>query len=208
MTESCQRVYIVDDDASFRKSIERLLRSSGFQTTCYESAVDFVAQHSSHAEGCLLADLRMPEMDGLALQQHLARSANPVPIIFLTGQGDIRSGVEAMRYGAEDFLEKTASKEAIIAAVERALNRDSIERSARSHREDFKARMERLTNREIEVLAHVLRGHLNKQIAADLNICERSVKRHRTNLMHKLAVKSVAELVQLVLDSEVSLPPS
>jgi len=204
VTEQPPTVFIVDDDPSFLKGIERLLRSSGYATRCYESAVDFVADHSPDAVGCVLADLRMPEMDGIALQTHLAACPNPLPVVFLTGQGDIPTSVEAMRQGAEDFLVKTAEKEAIIAAVERALERDVRERAARTHRNRLRARLDRLTPRESEVLSHVVRGRLNKQIAADLGIDERSVKRHRKHLMEKLEAGSVAELVQLVIDARTS----
>jgi len=204
MTEHARTVFIVDDDPSFLKGIERLLRSCGFATRCYGSAADFVADHSPDAAGCVLADLRMPEMDGIALQRHLAESPNPLPIVFLTGQGDIPTSVEAMRCGAEDFLVKTAAKEAIVAAVERALARDEAERRTRMRRLELEQRCEDLTPREREVLRHVLKGLRNKQIAYAMSIDERSVKRHRTNLMTKLGVGSVAELVQFAIESGLS----
>ena len=143
----------------------------------------------------------MPGMDGMALQRALAGSDHPFPIVFLTGQGDIATTVLAMRHGAEDFLTKTAPKEALLAAIERALARDARERADRAHRRELQARFAKLTPREEEVLTHVLRGRLNKQIAADLGIDERSVKRHRTSLMAKLAVSTVAELAQLAAEA-------
>ena len=206
MTEQTRTVFIVDDDPSFLKGIERLLRSCGFATRCYQSAVDFAADHSPEAVGCVLADLRMPEMDGIALQRHLAKSPNPLPVVFLTGQGDIPTSVEAMRLGAEDFLVKTAAKEAIIDAVERALARDEEERKTRIRRLELEHCCENLTPREREVLGHVLKGLRNKQIADAMSIDERSVKRHRTNLMNKLGVGSVAELVQFAVEAGLSQP--
>jgi len=194
-------VFIVDDDASFLKSIDRLLRSSGFVTQCYSSAVDFIAQQAPDIVGCVLADLRMPDMDGMALQAHLARSANPLPVVFLTGHGDIPTSVQAMRQGAEDFLVKTAPKEAIITAIARALARGAKECAFRAHRRELQSRLDLLTPREEQVLYHVMNGSMNKQIAAVLGIDERSVKRHRTNLMRKLEVTSVAELAQLVFEA-------
>ena len=199
MSDPSPTVFIVDDDAAFLKGIERLLRSSGFVTACYSSAVDFVKRHSPEALGCVLADLRMPDMDGIALQAYLANSANPLPVVFLTGHGDIPTSVQVMRQGAEDFLVKTAPKEAIIAAIERALARDCEDRKTRAYRLELQQRCERLTPREHEVLLHVLRGQRNKSIADDMNIDERSVKRHRTKLMAKLDVGSVPELVQFAI---------
>ena len=203
MNEPVQTVYVVDDDSSFRRSIQRLLRSSGYATECFSSARDFLARCPRGATGCVLADLQMPEMDGLALQAALASSENPLPFVFLTGQGDIPSSVAAMRRGAEDFLVKTAPKEVVIAALERALAREAQEREARVRHVELVSRFEKLTPREHHVLSQVLKGWMNKQIAAELGIDERSVKRHRSNLMGKLEVKSVAELTQLAIEAGV-----
>ena len=203
MSEPVPTVFVVDDDASFVRSILRLLRGSGYVTEGFCSAGDFLARHKSGATGCVLADLDMPEMDGLALQKALALSADPLPIVFLTGQGDIPISVTAMRRGAEDFLVKTAPKEALIAAVERALVRDVRERAARIRDHELQSLFGKLTMRQRRVLAEVLRGRLNKQIAVDLGIDERSVKRHRTNLMRRLKVNSLAELVQLAVEAGV-----
>jgi FixJ family two-component response regulator len=145
-------------------------------------------------------------MDGLALQAALAQSANPLPVVFLSGQGDIPSSVAAMRGGAEDFVVKTAPKEAVIAAIERALARDKRERQARMRRLALEQRCEKLTPREREVLHHVTKGWRNKQIAQAMNIDERSVKRHRTNIMMKLGVGSVAELVQFAVEAGLFRP--
>lgn len=197
MSEAVPVVFVVDDDAAFQAGLVRLLRASGYTVASFASASEFLAQRGSCAVGCVVADLDMPGMDGLALQSALAGSDAPLPVVFLTGQGDIPTTVRAMRGGAEDFLTKTAPKEALIAALERALGRAARERNDRERREELKARFGRLTPREREVLLLVLRGWLNKQIAADLGIDERSVKRHRTSLMSKIGVRSVAELARL-----------
>lgn len=201
MTDSQRTVFIVDDDASFLTGIRRLLRASGYVPECYSSASDFLSQLSPTASGCVLVDLSMPGMDGMALQEAIAQCGNPLPVVFLTGQGDIQTSVTAMRRGAVDFLVKTAPKETLIAAIDRALARDSREREVRSHLHVLHSRFDQLTPREREVLSHVLKGELNKQIAVILGIEERSVKRHRTNMMRKLRVKSVAELVHLAIES-------
>jgi FixJ family two-component response regulator len=197
MSDYTQTVFVVDDDPSFLATITRWLRAFGYAVKSYSSAADFLAQRPLQAAGCVVVDLQMPEMDGMALQRTLAQSDNPLPVVFLTGHGDIPTSVQAMRRGAEDFLIKTASKEDLLAAIERALVRDKSERKVRLRQHDLLQRFAKLTPRENEVLAHVLRGRLNKQIAADLGIDERSVKRHRTSLMAKLNAQSVVELTQL-----------
>ncbi len=190
-------VHIVDDDAPFLAATSRLLRASGFAVRTFGSASDFLAQRVEDAPGCVLADVQMPGMNGLELQSALARSSNPLPILFLTGHGDIPSSVRAMRDGAEDFLEKRAAKAHLLEAVKRALARDAREREARTRQRELRARFGTLTARELEVLSHVVRGKLNKQIAGDLGIHERTVKLHRTAITTKLAVQSVAELTRL-----------
>ena len=149
----------------------------------------------------MVADLQMPGLSGLDLQAALAASDNPLPVLFLTGHGDIPTSVHAMRLGAEDFLTKSAPREALLAAVDRALARDARERAERERVEAARARFATLTAREREVLEHVLRGQLNKQIAADLGIHERTVKLHRTAITNKVGVQSVAELTQLWMEA-------
>jgi FixJ family two-component response regulator len=197
MSVSAPTVYVVDDDASFLVAISRLLRANGFSVKTYSSAQAFLAQRDADAPGCVLADLQMPEMNGLDLQSALAQTLNPLPILFLTGHGDIPSTVRAMRDGAEDFLEKRAPKERLLDAVTRAIARDSRERGVRERECELRARFEALTERELEVLSHVVEGRLNKQIAGDLGIHERTVKLHRTAITTKLRVQSVAELTRL-----------
>ena len=203
MTEAVPIVHVVDDDASFLTAISRLLRANGFSVKTYSSAQEFLRQRYADAPGCVLADLQMPEMDGLDLQSALAKTPNPLPILFLTGHGDIPSSVRAMRGGAEDFLEKRAPKEKVLEAVRRALARDSREREARNQRRELRARFKSLTERELEVLSHVVQGRLNKQIAWDLGIHERTVKLHRTAITTKLKVQSVAELTRLTEEADI-----
>lgn len=197
MSELSGTVYVVDDDVSFLSSITRLLRASGYTVRSFASAADFLAHQAAPAPACVVADLQMPGMDGLALQRMLAQSDHPMPMVFLSGEGEIPDTVRAMREGAEDFLTKTAPKEALFAAIQRALQRDQQEREDRVRKRELLLRFAQLTARENRVLEYVLRGRLNKQIAADLGINERSVKRHRTSLMRKLGINSVAELAQI-----------
>lgn len=200
MSETMQTVFIVDDDESYLVSTERLLRASGYRVERFSTASNFLARLPVYAAGCVITDLKMPEVDGIELQQALAQSHNPLPIIFLTGHGDVPTSVTAMRGGAEDFLAKTAPAEKLLAAVERALERDARERKERARHDALLSRFDRLTPRERDVLTHVLRGCLNKQIARDLEISDRSVKRHRRSLMNKLEVDSVAALARLAAE--------
>jgi FixJ family two-component response regulator len=199
MSELTPTVFVVDDDASFLRSIGRWLRGHGYIAKCYGSAADFLARRPKQATRCVVVDLQMPGMDGISFQKALGQSDHPLPVVFLTGHGDVQTSVAAMKGGAEDFLVKTASKNALLDAIERALARDASEREVRLRQFEMSKRFAELTPREQEVLSHVLKGRLNKQIAIDLGIDERSVKRHRTNMMSKVGVKSVAELAQLAV---------
>jgi FixJ family two-component response regulator len=190
-------VFVVDDDASFRTAISRLLKAAGHPVKAFSSATEFLLSLPATGPGCVIADLQMPGLSGLDLQAALAGSDNPLPVLFLTGHGDIPTSVQAMRLGAEDFLTKTAPRKALLEAVDRALARDGREREERARVQQARARFDALTEREREVLAHVLRGQLNKQIAGDLGIHERTVKLHRTAITTKVGVQSVAELTQL-----------
>jgi len=194
-------VYIVDDDASFLRSLSRLLTALGYAVEAYASAQDFFARPAPDRPGCVVADLQMPDINGLQLQDQLRRSSEPLPVIFLTGQGDIPSTVSAMRSGAEDFLTKRAPQQELLDAVERALARDAHQRQQRTRQRELSLRFDELSGREKEVLSHVVRGRMNKQIAADLNINLRTVKLHRTNITRKLNVQSVAELTRMVDES-------
>jgi FixJ family two-component response regulator len=190
-------VFIVDDDESFLRSISRLLRAAGYAVKFFESAEKFLEQHSPEMSGCVLTDLQMPGLNGLELQAALATSGNPLPVVFLSAQGDIPKTVQAMRCGAEDFLTKLSPKEKFLDAVGRAMSRGARERRERDELQTLCRRFEALTPRELEVLELVVRGKLNKQIADDLGIHERTVKAHRTSLTRRLQVQSVAELTRL-----------
>ncbi|MCL4179395.1 MAG: response regulator [Verrucomicrobia bacterium] len=198
---STPTVFLVDDDVSFLRSLSRLLRAAGFRVVTHNAAAEFLGDLRSDMDGCVITDLMMPGMDGMALQRALQQAESPLPILFLSAHGDIPSTVQAMRLGAEDFLTKHAPKEELLGAVRRALARNARERAERARLEALRAPFAELTARELEVLAHVLTGQLNKQIAADLGIDERSVKRHRTGIMTKLQVQSVAQLTRLVQDA-------
>ncbi len=193
-------VRLVDDDESFLTAAARMLRASGFAVKTYASAVEFLAQPELDVPGCVLVDLQMPGLSGLDLQEALAKAGNLLPVIFLSGRGDIPNTVQAMRRGAEDFLTKRAPKEELLEAVKRALLRDASERAERARLAALSAPFARLTPRELEVLKHVVHGRLNKQIAYDLGIHERTVKLHRTAITTKLGVHSTAELTKLWIE--------
>lgn len=201
-------IFIVDDDKSFLRSLSRLLTAVGYSVEFFSSAHDFFARPSPERAGCVIADLQMPDINGLQLQEVLRRSANPLPVVFLTGQGDIPSTVNAMRSGAEDFLTKRAPQEEILAAVDRAIERDARERQQRCRKQELNSLFDELSHREKEVLSHVIRGKMNKEIASDLNINLRTVKLHRTSITRKLGVQSVAELTRMTDEAGLFHPPN
>jgi FixJ family two-component response regulator len=194
-------VFVIDDDPSFLTAVTRLLKGLGFAVRSFASATAFLKELSPGLRGCVVVDLQMPGLSGLDLQQSLSQAENPLPVIFLTGQGDIPSTVQAMRSGAEDFLTKRASKDELAAAIRRAFTRDELERHKRTRLGELRARFARLTEREMEVLRHVVRGQMNKQIASELGINERTVKLHRTSITRKLQAPSVAELTRLAQEA-------
>ena len=200
MTLSVPLVRIVDDDASFLTAVARMLRASGFEVKIFTSAAEFLDQLELNVPGCVLVDLQMPGLSGLDLQEALAKEGHRLPVIFLSGHGDIPTTVRAMRRGAEDFLTKRAPKEDLLDAVKRAIDRDSLERTERARLETLRARFAALTPREREVLKHVVQGKVNKRIAFDLGIHERTVKLHRTSITTKLGVYSAAELTKLWME--------
>jgi len=193
-------VRVVDDDSGFLTAVARLLRAAGFAVKTFASAAEFLARPQLDVPGCVLADLQMPGLSGLDLQAALARAGHPIPVIFLSGHGDIPTSVQAMRQGAEDFLTKSAPKEQLIEAVKRALARDAHARIERARLEALRAPLGMLTPRELQVLKHVVEGKLNKQIADTLRIHERTVKFHRTAITTKLGLHSSAELTRLWME--------
>jgi FixJ family two-component response regulator len=190
-------VFIVDDDASVLKSLSRLLRSAGLNAVTFASPREFLDRHDPRAAGCIVLDVAMPGLDGLQLQETLARQGSDMPIIFLTGHGDIPMGVRAMKRGAIDFLTKPVNDEDLIRAVRAAIEADRTRRQSRAELDDIRQRLALLTPREHEVLCHVIAGKLNKQIAADLGAAEKTIKVHRGRVMEKMKVQSLAELVRI-----------
>jgi FixJ family two-component response regulator len=197
MTPSEPIIHVVDDDASLRTAITRLLRAAKYEVRGYASSSEFLGSNASAAPGCILLDLRMPGASGFDVQQSLAKTEDRLPIIFLSGHGDIPDSVRAMKSGAVDFLTKPVRRETLLRAVESALERNAAERKSRAHLHELRARYEALTAREREVLAHVISGKLNKQIGYDLGTTERTIKAHRGSIMDKLGVHSVAELTRM-----------
>jgi FixJ family two-component response regulator len=190
-------VFIVDDDDDVRAAIARLLSTAHYGTRTFDSAHDFLANHNPEPPGCIILDVAMPGLTGLQLQQFLATSDTPRPIIFLTGVGDVPTSVRAMKAGAVNFLTKPVDDTELFAAIEEAIRVDQVERRFRQRKQIIEKRLAKLTPRERQVLEHVVSGQLNKQIAADLGTVEKTIKVHRSRVMHKMGARSVAELVQL-----------
>jgi FixJ family two-component response regulator len=197
VTSKVPTVFVVDDDASVRGAVARLLHSAGYQTETFASAEGFLAQSRFDAPGCILLDVRMPGLNGLELQQALAAADRQLPIVFITGHGDVPMSVRAMKAGAEDFLPKPFDDEELLKAVARALNKSQREQNERTEVAEIRRRLSSLTPREREVLCHVVAGQLNKQIAADLSIAEKTIKVHRGRVMEKMGASSLAGLVAM-----------
>lgn len=194
-------VRVVDDDASFLKAMARLLRASGFAVKTFSSAAEFLSNPETDIPGCVVVDLQMPGLSGLDLQEELARKGIVLPLVFLSGHGDVPTTAKAMRRGAEDFLTKRAPKEDLLDAVKRAIARDASVRAERVRLAAMRASFELLSPREFEVLKLVVQGKMNKEIADILGIHERTVKLHRTAVTTKLRVHSVAELTKLWMEA-------
>jgi len=197
MTEPHPTVFVVDDDAAVRKSLVRLLKSAGYRAESFASADEFIeCRKRNPLPGCALVDIQMPGIDGLQLQRELINSTHEIPIIFITGYGDIPSSVKAMKAGAVDFFSKPFNDEALLQAIREAIQRDQRARCERAERASLAARFATLTPREREVLGWVVRGIRNKQIAAALGASEKTIKIHRGRVMEKMKVPSVADLVR------------
>jgi FixJ family two-component response regulator len=190
-------VHLVDDDPRVLKALARLLNAEGYDVRPFASAQEFLDRHDSTVPGCAIVDLSMPGLDGLQLQEALALNGAKRPIIFLTGRGNIPVSVRAMKAGAIDFLTKPVRKNDLFEAISRAEGVDTQSRLASAELAAVKARIESLTPRELEVLSHVVAGRMNKQIAGDLGIAEKTIKFHRGHVMEKLGVRTVADLVRL-----------
>jgi FixJ family two-component response regulator len=197
MSSSSPTVFVVDDELSVRQSLSRLLRAAGFNVAAFGSAREFLERYDPSTPGCLVLDVAMPGLNGLELQEALAARGSLLPIIFLTGHGDLPSGVRAMKRGAADFLGKPIDATDLIEAVRDAIEKNRISRRVDTELTEIRRRLATLTPREYEVLRHVVSGKLNKQIAANLGTVEKTIKVHRARVMEKVQAGSLAELVRL-----------
>jgi len=197
MSGETPTVFVVDDDRSLRTSTERLLRSLGFAVHTFASAREFLAHGRPDGPACLLLDVRMPGVSGLDLQRELAQSGVQIPIVFMTGHGDIPMTVRAMKAGAVEFLTKPVRKQALIDAIQAAIDHDRISHAERRDALALGERYAQLTPREREVMALVVAGLLNKQIAHELATAERTIKFHRAHIMQKMGAESLAALVRM-----------
>src|SRR6185369_10251072 len=192
MSEPDPVVFVVDDDPSVRRSTERLLRSAGLKVQTFSSAREFLSSHRSEGPACLVLDVRMPGLSGMDLQKELAQSGIRIPIIFITGHGDIPMSVRAMKAGAVEFLTKPFRSRSLLDAVRAAIERDRSAYKARSETIELRQRYDQLTPREREVMALVVAGQLNKQVASELSTTERTIKFHRAHIMEKMGAESLA----------------
>lgn len=200
MSAAPAMVFVVDDDAGVRASIRLLLKSVGIASTPMASAREFLDNFDPAQPGCLVLDIRMPGMSGLELQQHLNLRGAIIPVLFITGHGDVPMAVEAMRQGAIDFLQKPFRDQDLIDRIQKALARDRENRAALQRHEHIRQRVDALTARERQVLELLTQGKPNKVMAMELGISQRTVEIHRAHVMEKLGVRSVAQLVRMMLD--------
>jgi len=199
-------VHVVEDDEGFRSALTRLLRASGYAVAAYPSA-GALLEAALGGPGCLLLDLQLPDLGGIELQAELAQRRVTLPVVFLTGRGDVPTSVRAMHAGAEDFLTKPVDEAELLAAIERALARDRTQRAELSHLDDLRARYASLTPTERAVMAYVISGHLNKQIAYRFERSERTIKAHRARLLDKMRAGSTAELVRMATALGIPVQP-
>jgi FixJ family two-component response regulator len=202
MADRTPIVFMLDDDEAIGIALGRLLRANGFQTRIYTSALKFLEAHDGDTPGCLVTDLRMPGMSGLELQSALLARGIERPIVFITGQGDIPTTVQAMKAGAVTFLSKPLQRTEFLAAVREAIARDAEARTRRHEQHEVSGRLASLTARERQVLDLVATGLLNKQIAAELGAAEKTIKVHRGRIMEKMQVRTATELVSLLFRTE------
>ena len=206
MTAFKPTIFVIDDDASIRKSLSRLLRSAGYTTETFASAEEFLGRNHFDGVGCILLDVKMPGLSGTDLQEELSKADYHMPIIFITGHGNIPMSVQAMKKGAVDFLTKPFNDKELLQAIEKAIEKDTYAKAEYDETLDIRKRIELLTPRENEILPYIITGMLNKQIASKLSIAEKTVKVHRGRIMEKLDVNSVAELVRLAEKAGIKPP--
>jgi FixJ family two-component response regulator len=206
MTDEAPKILIVDDDASVRDSVRRLGSSLGYVVQVYASAEQFLESLRPDVNGCIILDVQLPDLDGLEVQRRLAEMRLSIPIVFLTGRGDIPMSVQAMKAGAVEFLTKPFRSEQLVEAIRAALARDCAARKERAEVADLRDRYEALSGRERQVMTKVIEGHLNKQIAADFGTSEATVKKQRGQVMAKMGARSVPELVRMRLAIERTIP--
>ena len=192
-------VYVVDDDPALRESLSYLLRSEGLRVRTFDSARSFLSEHERNTRGCLVVDVRMPEMSGLQLLEHLIAEGSELPVIVISGHGDVPMAVRALKCGALDFIEKPFGDQALLDRVHEALDEDRRRHAEQLQRDDIVRRMKRLTQRECEVMDRVAEGKPNKIIAEDLGLSPKTVEVHRARLMHKLEVDSLAQLLRIAI---------
>jgi len=192
-------VYVVDDDPALRESLSYLLRSEGLRVKTFESAKAFLSEHERNTRGCLVVDVRMPEMSGLQLLEHLVEAGSALPVIVITGHGDVPMAVRALKFGALDFIEKPFGDQALLDRVHEALDEDRRRHGEQIQRDEIVRRMSRLTQREREVMDRVADGKPNKVIAEELGLSPKTVEVHRARLMHKLEVDSLAQLMRIAI---------
>jgi two-component system response regulator FixJ len=192
-------IYVVDDDDGMRRALDTLLSTVGYKTAVYSRPSEFLANFKSDVPGCLVLDIRMPDMSGLELQQHLNRAGSMLPVIFITGHGDVPMAVQAMKEGAFEFIQKPFRDQDLLDRINHALKQDAENRSTVARRAEVQHRLESLTPRERQVMDMVVDGAANKVIAIDLNLSERTVEIHRAKVMEKMGARSVAHLVKLQL---------
>jgi len=207
MNDASQMVFLIDDEPSVLKALARVIGATGFRTASFSSPQSFLEQYEPAARGCIVLDVSMPGFTGLELQQALIEKNCSLPIVFLTARGDIPTSVRAMKHGAVDFLTKPVDDNDLIAAVDRALDREATDQVRRAQIAELQMRFSTLTSREQEVLGHVIAGRLNKQIAAVLGTTEKTVKVHRARVMEKMQAQSLAELVRLSGTAGISPTP-
>ncbi len=200
-------VYVVDDDVSVREALESLIRHSGWQPEIFASADEFLSRPRAPTPSCLILDVALPGLNGLELQQRIAAELRAMPVIFITGYGDVPTSVRAMKAGAAEFLTKPFAEDVLLAAIERAIEQSEAALDRHAQTQSLRERFATLTRREREVMSLVVSGRLNKQVGGELGISEITVKAHRGKMMHKMKARTVADLVRMATELEPETAP-